>query len=277
MLKYRLLTALVLIPIVLGIIFFLSSQWVAGLLGVFIVIGAWEWAKLCQWPSTFLWSSPGGYTVVIALALGVVDSLWLLIPQSGLIILSGACAGWLMAWYWVSRYQTSGNQVFMSGSREAFVGGVILIPAWLALLMLHSYGGGESLAFLLALVWTADSSAYFVGRQWGQSKLAHRVSPGKTWEGVWGALFFSGVVALGYALFKAMSLERLLGFLLLSFVTVVASILGDLLESLFKRQKGQKDSGRLLPGHGGILDRIDSLTSAAPVFTLGFMVMRNIV
>ena len=277
MLKYRLLTALVLIPIVLWIVFSFPSQWVAGLLSVFIVLGAWEWAKLCQWPPTFMWTSPRRYAAVIAFSLSIADGLWVFLPQVGMLILGIASVGWCIAWYGVTRYQISGNEILFSSSWEALIGGVILIPAWLALLMLHTYGGGELLAFLFVLIWTADSGAYFAGKHWGHFKLAYRVSPGKTWEGVWGALFLSGGVALSYALLKAMSLEKLIGFLLLSFITVVVSILGDLLESLFKRQKGQKDSGQLLPGHGGILDRIDSLTSAAPIFTLGFMLMRNMV
>jgi phosphatidate cytidylyltransferase len=152
-----------------------------------------------------------------------------------------------------------------------FVSGLlVLIPAWAGLVWIHQLSRGPYLVlFLLVLIWIADSGAYFAGRRWGRRKLAPLVSPGKTREGAYGALagglLWGGVLAALYGV----SVPQQGCLVLLCLLTVVASIVGDLYESLSKRERGVKDSGSLLPGHGGILDRIDSLTAAAPVFALG--------
>jgi len=272
MLKQRLGTAFLLMPMVLGIVCGLASQLVAACLSIVVAIGAWEWASLCKWqkPQTSAWLK-GGYLLLVILSLGLVDGLWLILPISGMVILVVACGWWLVAFSWVRRYQISAELWRPSVGQEIGVGLCMLVPPWLALLMLHHQGGGEIVAFLLILVWMADSGAYWVGQQWGHCKLASRVSPGKTWEGLLGGLVLSQLVS--YAWFKNLPLNEFLAFWWLSLVTVIVSVLGDLLESLFKRQKSCKDSGQLLPGHGGILDRIDSLTSAAPVFTLGYYII----
>ena len=142
---------------------------------------------------------------------------------------------------------------------------LVLIPAWLALVRLHAQGPALML-FLLLLVVAADIGAYFAGRHFGRNKLAPRVSPGKTWEGVMGGVVGAAVVALvGVSIFHVSAAP----FIGLSLVTVLASVVGDLTESLFKRHAGVKDSGSLLPGHGGVLDRVDSVTAAAPIFLVG--------
>ena len=146
-----------------------------------------------------------------------------------------------------------------------------MVSTWLALVVLHSRPdqGPHWVLFLLVLVWVADSGAFFAGRQFGRTKLAPKVSPGKTWEGVFGALIACALFAFGYARFLELQGLALTGFILISLVTVLFSVAGDLLESLLKRQHGVKDSGTLIPGHGGILDRIDSLFAAAPIFLFG--------
>jgi phosphatidate cytidylyltransferase len=147
-------------------------------------------------------------------------------------------------------------------------GFLALVPAWVALayLYLSKPAGPEMVLYLLGLVWAADIGAFFAGRTFGRVKLAPRVSPSKTWEGVLGGLIFGAVVAaLGAAWLK----QPRLGFICLSVAVVFVSIVGDLTESMFKRYAGVKDSGALFPGHGGVLDRIDSVTAAAPVFLLG--------
>lgn len=148
---------------------------------------------------------------------------------------------------------------------------MVMIPAWTSLVVLH--GGGEPgvyrVLFLLALIAGADITAFFVGRRWGRTRLASRVSPGKSWEGVAGALVAVLVLASAAGILAGFGSWTLAVFLGLCVVTALASVLGDLTESLFKRQAGLKDSGHLLPGHGGVLDRIDSLTAAAPLFALG--------
>ncbi len=146
---------------------------------------------------------------------------------------------------------------------------VTLIPAWVSLVALHNNPSSGPVLFLFVLVWSADIGAYYTGRKWGRYKLASNISPGKTWEGLCGAIASGLLVSLLYAWFMAMPVDKIMFFLLISFMTIHASVIGDLTESLLKRRAGVKDSGTLFPGHGGVLDRIDSLTAAAPVFFVG--------
>ncbi len=267
MLKQRLLTALILIPLIVWLLS-LSTQTVAGVIGFVVVLAAWEWAGLCGWQSGIM---RGIYAFVMALMLFM---LWFQLTTLTIMsVLLVACLWWLLALFWVFRYQVGHDLLPQSALIKALLGFLILLPAWIALLILHNYGW-YWVIFLFVLIWTADSGAYFAGRAWGNRKLADKVSPGKTWEGVLGALVMSTLFSIGYAVFMSMPLLTLLFFVLLCLLTVMISILGDLLESLFKRQMGLKDSGQILPGHGGMLDRIDSLTSAAPVFVTGIFLLK---
>lgn len=268
MLKQRLLTALILIPLVVWLLS-LSTQMVAGVIGFVVVLGAWEWAGLCGWQAGMMRAI---YTLIMALVLFML--YWFQLTKlTMMLVLLMACLWWLVALFWVLRYQAGHNLLPQSALIKALLGFLILLPAWTALLILHKDYGWYWVIFLFVLIWTADSGAYFAGRAWGQRKLADKVSPGKSWEGVLGALLVSAMFSIGYAVFQSMPLLTLLFFVLLCLATVMVSILGDLLESLFKRQMGLKDSGQILPGHGGILDRIDSLTSAVPVFVTGLILL----
>jgi len=150
------------------------------------------------------------------------------------------------------------------------IGFLVLIPAWVAMVGMKAHPQGNLLIFMLfLLVWGADIGAYFTGKRFGRKKLIPQVSPGKTREGVLGGLAVCVLVAIGFAISSELSMGATLALLLLALVTGMVSVLGDLFESMFKRERGIKDSGRILPGHGGILDRIDSLTAAAPIFLLG--------
>jgi len=264
MLKQRLLTAIILIPLIVWILS-LSTQTVAYVFMSIVVLGAWEWAGLCGINRNL-------YALVVALLM----LYWLWQQQStGVLYILAGCLWWLLALYWVLRYQQGQSLVPTSPFIKALLGFFILLPAWMALLILHKEYGWHSVVFLLVLIWAADSGAYFAGRRWGARKLADKISPGKTWEGVAGALVMSSIVSLAYALSMPLMTSFFL-FMLLCFLTVLASILGDLLESLFKRQMNIKDSGQILPGHGGILDRIDSLTSAAPIFVTGLILLGSL-
>jgi len=272
MLKQRLLTAIILIPAILWVLT-LSTQILAIVTSIFIILGAWEWAGFCGWRSKITRSF---YACVVALTLVVAYSL--LHSPSVIYMLVAACLWWLLALYWLLKYQQKGQATIPTSPLfKGLLGFLILLPAWMALLVLHSDEryGWQWVIFVLVLIWAADSGAYFVGKRWGQKKLADKISPGKTWEGVAGALLLSSIVSLSYALFQSMSLKSLIFFLLLCLLTVIASIVGDLLESLFKRKMGLKDSGQILPGHGGILDRIDSLTSAVPIFVVGLLISNH--
>ena len=129
--------------------------------------------------------------------------------------------------------------------------------------------------FILCLVWAADTGAYFSGTLWGKHKLAPKISPGKTIEGLCGGIMSALIVAAIFAVFAKIEFSKLLPWTFLVILVVLFSVLGDLFESIMKRQAGVKDSGQWIPGHGGILDRIDSLTAAVPVFTLGLLLFIN--
>lgn len=273
MLKHRILTAVLLIPLIIWVILTLSIEWLAVIMGIFILIGAWEWARICGWQTRLAQSS---YVATLGLSLVITYYLLIWQPHSIFYILTIACLWWLIAGYWVLRYQQGYDHLPTQPLVKAGLGFLILLPAWSALFFLPPFPqlwGEGMLIFLLVLIWTADSAAYFAGKRWGRHKLADKVSPSKTWEGVAGGLLGSLVVAIGplpFIPWEHLSWPLLLGFLGVCLVTVIASILGDLLESAFKRQMGLKDSGQILPGHGGVLDRIDSLTAAAPVFVAGW-------
>ncbi len=271
MFKERLLTASVLIPIFTWEVIQADSHSLAVLFALVILIAAWEWGGICGWNEQHKrWLYSG------SIVLCLIASQWLLeyFPTILLSMLLITLAWWLFATLWLARYQLGYDNLPSSTVEKALIGGLILVPAWNALFILHYYYGGQWVLFLFILIWTADSGAYLSGKRFGKQKLADKISPGKTWEGVFGALLMSFVVALLYVLwFTKMSLLACYAFLFLCLITVIASIVGDLLESLFKRKAGLKDSSRILPGHGGILDRIDSMTAAAPIFVLGLILL----
>lgn len=266
MLKQRIITASLLIPLVVWMVLETPSSLFAGLTGIFVILAAWEWANLCGWQT---WQPRLGY----ALSFGLL--LWLLHQLAReilFILVSVACLWWLWALMWVGRYQFTSQISDSTNITKALQGILILLPAWGALYLLHQQTNGQQLVLLLfILIWVADSGAYLVGRKWGKTKLADKISPGKTWEGVIGGLFIS--VGLVWLYLSLTTQVLSISFMLLCGLTVMASILGDLVESLFKRHAGVKDSSQLLPGHGGILDRIDSLTAATPVFVVGIVVL----
>ncbi len=272
MLKQRLMTAAVLVPLVVWGILRLPTPYLSLVLALFIVQGAWEWTGFMQ--LKVVWQRLL-YVAVVILGLACIwffqqdsflagaDTDWLALPILSLF-------WWLLATVWVLSYPRT-VQRWSSRAVLVLIGLLVLLPTWLAVVGLHASGeqGPLLVMYLLSLIWVADSGAYFGGRAWGKRKLAPAVSPGKTWEGVGSAMAISTL----YAIVAAQVLE-LPGnlwpvFVVLSLVTVIFSVLGDLTESMFKRHAGVKDSGTLLPGHGGVLDRIDSVTAAAPVFVVG--------
>jgi len=268
MLKTRVLTALVLVPAVLAALFLLSP--VAWALVLVAVVGwaAHEWARLATFPpplhTAFVLS-----TVLLTLAL-------LFFPDRAAAqayatgMLAMAAVFWLVvAPLWIVRDGPTQARIPM-----AIVGLVVLVATWVALVELRSRSPWLVLA-AMAVVWIADTAAYFSGRAFGRNKLAPKVSPGKTWEGVYGAWVAVTVYALAIALFAGEGLVRpalpgagVVLFVLFAIVLASVSVVGDLFESLMKRHAGVKDSGAALPGHGGILDRIDALLAAMPVAAL---------
>ena len=268
MLKIRILTALLLIPFFLGSIIFGNTTFVAGLFAGVVLLGAWEWARLCGWESP-----PARALYVVAVA-GLLWFGWLYLhsPLSIHSVLVSATCWWLLAAWWVSNPEVGASVSGGPKLIKAATGALVLIPVWMVGVELHRLSP-YWVVYSITLISLADAGAYFAGRQFGRRKLAPRVSPGKTWEGVYGALAMSAVVALVAWSFLPLRAGALLEFITLSLLVVIASIVGDLYESMLKRHAGLKDSGTLLPGHGGVLDRIDSLTAAFPVFLLGFQVL----
>lgn len=261
----RVLTAVLLVPVAVAVIAWLQWPWVGVLFGLFVLAAAWEWSALAGWVQRPLWRAGFVLATLGALLLGAQAPGALVLGLAGLAVL-----GWMLALLVVLRCQR-GMPMPPAWPAPAWLllGWSLLVVPWLCLIELHrgSAQGPGLVLMLMALVWLADSGAYFAGRRFGRRKLAERISPGKTWEGVAGGLLVALVAALAYALLGYAG--SVAPFMLLAAVTVLASVLGDLFESLVKRISGVKDSGSLLPGHGGVLDRVDSLTAAAPVYLVG--------
>lgn len=256
MLRQRVMTALALAAVAVLVIFLLPHATMQVILGALVIAGAWEWSAFPGFTSR-----SGRLAYVACVALGVA-AVWFFGRRGAELdaVLYAAILWWFIAFVWVIVMPTS-----VSSASAGIAGLFVLVPAWLALVRLHEHDP-NLMFFLIVLVVAADVGAYFSGRRFGRTKLAPRVSPGKTWEGVYGGLIGAAVVStVGVYLFSVPAAP----FILLSLAAVLASIVGDLTESLFKRHAGLKDSGSLLPGHGGVLDRVDSMTAAAPVFLVG--------
>ena len=244
MLKERILTALVLIPLVLWCIFGAATSIpFEAFAGAIVIVGAWEWTALMRWSNM---TARAGFTAIVALSLVAMK-----VPELAFIKPSFYA---LSVGFWFVLIPVGLN---------------LLIAAWAGLVDLY-HASPWWLMYVFGLVWGADSGAYFAGRALGKHKLAPNVSPGKTIEGFVGGVLTTVILIISVAVYRDLTAMRLVAFLGLSLLTVLASVLGDLLESMVKRQAGVKDSGNIFPGHGGALDRIDSLTAAAPIFALGW-------
>ena len=261
MLITRIVTATCYGIVVTAAVLFLPTAGVAAVFGALWLAGAWEWAGFAR-------LGAGGhvtYSVLFAAAMAAV--WWLPAGPVATWLLATALVFWLIACGGVLTFPRAFGLGFVIAS-----GIIVLLPSWLLLVRLHArvpHGIGLAMT-LLAIVWAADIGAYAFGRWLGRTKLAPAVSPGKTWEGMAGGLLLAGIVAGIAAVWLDLPVA---GLAALGVVTALVSVLGDLTQSMFKRNVGLKDSGRLLPGHGGVLDRIDSLTAAIPVFAGGLLLL----
>lgn len=264
MLRTRVITALVLLALLLPALFLLPQAAWALLVAAFIGIGAWEWGALLGWPNPRR-IALGVFTALLCAGVSLLDPAAIdASPRQGWVLATYAVAAlfWCLVMpLWLRKKWP------LAGGSGVLVGAVVLFPTWLAMVQLRTLGPGVLLA-VFAVVWMADIAAYFSGKAFGKHKLAPSISPGKTWEGAIGAGV--GVVIYGLVVRHLFALDLLalpLWVLALLGVTAI-SIVGDLYESLLKRKAGIKDSSNILPGHGGVLDRIDSLTSTLPVVAL---------
>lgn len=264
MLKQRVVTALVLSAVLLGVLLAAPIEVFNGCMALVCALAAWEWAALALLPA---WAR----ALFVAIILAAAWFIFTRAPQSLALAWSCALGVWVLALLWVSRYPRYTN-LWANKPVRSLIGLGALLPTLLAFWYLRQQEQGIGwVVLLLCVVATADSGAYFTGRAFGKHKLAPSVSPGKSWEGVLGGWAGALLLAGGLSLFSP-SLS-FLTCLILVMPAAMISVLGDLLESMLKREAGVKDSGSLLPGHGGFLDRIDGLTAAAPVFALSYVLV----
>lgn len=254
MLKMRILTAFAALIVVAIVLFALPPLYAEFVIGLLILAGAWEWSGLIDRDKTGLRVA---YTAILGVCLALAHTAT---PGQAATIMQIACAWWFIAFLWALRFPTP-----IPAAIRWICGVLVLVPLWVALYTLMRLGV-EYLIAVLLIVWFADGGAYFAGKAFGRVKLAPSISPGKTWEGVVGGLVLVALLAIGIGTWKGIAIAVLLPF----FLAVAAiSIIGDLTVSMFKRTAGVKDSGSLFPGHGGVLDRVDSVAAASPLFALG--------
>ncbi|WP_137819427.1 phosphatidate cytidylyltransferase [Pseudomonas sp. 2FG] len=261
MLKQRIITALLLLPVALGGFFLLDGGAFALFIGAVVALGGWEWARLAGFATQPL-------RVAYAAVVAVLLYLLYLTPALAPWVLLLAVAWWAVATLLVLGYP--GSSRYWGGlPGRLLIGLLILLPAWQGLVLLKQWPQANALIIaVMVLVWGADIGAYFAGKRFGKRKLAPQVSPGKSWEGLYGGLLASLLITAAVGLQQGWQGKGFLLALAGAALVVLVSVVGDLTESMFKRQSGIKDSSNLLPGHGGVLDRIDSLTAAIPMFAV---------
>ncbi|MGZ8187300.1 MAG: phosphatidate cytidylyltransferase [Methylosarcina sp.] len=297
MLLQRVITAIILAVLIGLAVFLLPADYFSLVLGLITLMGAWEWLKLVGIYSTLQRSL--FFLALIVPMLGIhfwtqflqvvffgLEKLNLGLPDvryySGVLewLVIPPIVFWILVMILIRKLPSSLLQLEMKLRYKALIGWFVLLAAWMFLSRLRTLYGTELTMYLLLLIWAADTAAYFTGKKWGKTQLAPEISPGKTVQGMYGALV--AAVFCGIALdliFKVYNSTFIVAgdFVFLSVVTVLISIYGDLFFSLVKRKRGVKDSGSLLPGHGGILDRIDSLIAAIPVFYGGVYLIYGLV
>ena len=268
MLKQRVITAVAMLIAFLLALFTLPMEWFAAIVGVLFLVGAWEWSDLSGFSNQLQRIGYTAVTGVVGFGLGWYTDWSLSISELRSVLLI-AGAWWAFSIFWIQGFPSS-SVIWGSSSVRAVMGWLVLVPAWLACLFLRSQENGAWLILMIVfVVAAADIGAYFTGKAIGSRKLAPNVSPGKSWEGVWGGLCFALFIGLAFNWFFGADQWGVLVAILIP--TAFISVIGDLLESMVKRHRGVKDSSQLLPGHGGVLDRIDGLVAAAPVFALSLV------
>jgi phosphatidate cytidylyltransferase len=254
MLKERVITALIAVAALLLVLFALPQAAAQFVVAALILAGAWEWSGFLGAPSNALRAI---YVIFIAVLMALAT--WV-VPDIESLVFRVALVWWLCALVWTLFYPTP-----IPGFVRWLAGALVLLPLYEALIVLYLASPAILLGALL-IVWAADTGAFVAGKLFGRVKLAPKISPGKTWEGVIGGLLTVAVLAAAGAWLADVRIAVLVPFCL---AVACASIVGDLTVSMFKRTAGLKDSGSLFPGHGGVLDRVDSVAAAAPLFALG--------
>lgn len=273
MTRTRVIAALLMTPVAIAAMLWLPTPWMVALAALVFLASLWEWFRLADVEDTLARM----ILLVVNLAL-MVAMVWASrMPDGSLNYVLFKLATmigiiwWLLAALWLSRFEFASDHATHARVFKLAAGTLAIIPAWSAAAWIHgdAHHGHRWLFVAVALVWAADSGAYFAGRHFGRHKLSPRISPNKTVEGLVGGLVAGLVVALAFAPMAGATLAQLPAVALVALVAVGFSVVGDLFESLLKRHVGAKDSGDLIPGHGGVLDRIDGVLAALPVFALG--------
>ncbi len=266
MLKLRILTALILIPLVILGIFYLPRPFFVLISILIFSLAAWEWARLSGWSTVWL-----KLLYVALIIAGMIGSNF--IPQGGIFAIIIGAFWWLLVFAWVLKERKAAKLMRLPQWSILLSGFLVLLPCWHAILFLQHEPA--LLFYMLLMIWICDSAAYFGGRLWGKTKLAVSISPNKTFEGLYTAIVSTVLLSALACWFIFTPHDLQLSWLLPVLPLIVSVVIGDLFESALKRIGNLKDSGGLLPGHGGILDRIDSLTAAAPVFTCAVIFLRQ--
>lgn len=265
MLKYRLLTALILLPLIFLAVFDLPNIYFFALMAVVTGMGAWEWSGLIGFESVLL-----RLIFVITIFLG----MWLSFQVDAKTLIVTSLLFWLWMCVAVLRFSEGKLPLGFELPSIRLLGGVVFcVGGFLAfcLIHVHAHQGPAWLLLMLIVIMAADTGAYFVGKSVGKTHLCPRVSPNKTWAGFWGGLIVGLLVSVVGSFYFDISFSRRISFWVLSLVAIFFSVIGDLSVSMLKRQLNRKDTGSLLPGHGGMLDRMDSLYAGMVIFALGFL------
>lgn len=260
MLLKRVITALILFPLVMGLVFYVPTVYFEIITGFLLLLVAREWSLLCG--ANRLWMQ-------FIYCLATLGLLYLCAMVPLFYIYLVASLFWVLSAIWICLYP-KGSCIWNNYPVIRYLMGfLVLLPLWFAMNQVRKSSDGHVHLFLLFLiVWSTDIGAYFVGRFFGQHKLLANVSPNKTREGFYGGLICAFATALIYVWFFDMELLASSWFVLLVMITALFAVIGDLTESMIKRLSGVKDSGTWLPGHGGLLDRVDSLLAAGPIYAL---------
>ena len=268
MLKQRILSSLILAPLFIAIVLLAPTALMEGVLSLVVVLAAYEWTKLAGLNykvARFIY--PLSLLCIIYLGKFFASTIDLYTWIYWI-----AAVWWMLVMLLLFSVQYLKASLVLSFPLKLIMGALTLLPMWYAIsdLFINYKIGAELTLFIFMVIWSADIGAYFAGRSLGRTKLASLISPSKTLEGVAGGLLAVLIFASICAYFLGLQDEKLIYFIVISLISAVGSIGGDLFESLLKRQAGVKDSGKIIPGHGGLLDRIDSMTAAVPIFVFGY-------
>jgi len=273
MLKSRLLTAFLIGPLILWAIYAMPETPFAIFSLVLVSLGAWEWSVFAGWVKPLQRKLFFVINVLIFLAVLFIQSI-----ELNQVIIVASLLWWAICIPLLLSFPFKENTLLHARAVKTLVGIVLLLGTLISMVLIRNDPdyGSEFVLYIILIIWFADSGAYFAGRALGKNKLIPKVSPGKTWEGVAGALVATLIIALVSLNILKIPSDQTMIFIIITLVTVIYSIVGDLSESMFKRMANIKDSGTLIPGHGGMLDRIDSLMSALPVFYAGLWIMEQV-